>query len=237
MSNTNIKKPRIVVDERERSSRVPNELRELGVQVDFTQLKVGDYVLTTDAAVERKTIRDFFSSVFDGRLFDQCSKLSHAYRKPFLMIEGCLTELKDIYKNTNVFYGALASVTLSYNLHLLYTPSSHGSASALLILLDHLTRENKQGILLRKPEKSVDRDLQQMYMVSSLPGVGEKLAERLLRTFKTPREIFTAPVQDLVRVPGIGYSTARSITKALSTPVKFNAQIGVGQSKLLNTAN
>ena len=60
---------RIVVDERERNSNIPDLLKEAGAAIDFAQLRVGDYVVSAETAVERKTIRDLISSIYDGRLF------------------------------------------------------------------------------------------------------------------------------------------------------------------------
>ncbi|MDQ3970584.1 MAG: heavy metal resistance protein CzcA, partial [Thermoproteota archaeon] len=84
---------RIVVDERERNSRVPNLLRQAGAIIDFAHLKVGDYIVSPDTAIERKTIHDLISSIYDGRLFVQCSELAQYYSKPIVIIEGNIIEL------------------------------------------------------------------------------------------------------------------------------------------------
>ncbi|TLY11449.1 MAG: heavy metal resistance protein CzcA, partial [Thaumarchaeota archaeon] len=47
---------RIVVDGREKSSGIPDLLRKAGAVIDFAQLKVGDYVVSPEIAVERKTV-------------------------------------------------------------------------------------------------------------------------------------------------------------------------------------
>ena len=79
---------RIVADERERQSGIPDELVNLKAVVDFAQLKVGDYIVAPDSAVERKSIRDLVKSIYDGRLFAQCSELVNHYAKPVLIVEG-----------------------------------------------------------------------------------------------------------------------------------------------------
>ncbi|HEY7080251.1 MAG TPA: ERCC4 domain-containing protein, partial [Nitrososphaeraceae archaeon] len=73
---------RIVVDERERNSKIPTLLFDAGVEVDFAQLKVGDYITSASTAIERKTIKDLICSIYDGRLFLQCSDLNQYYSKP-----------------------------------------------------------------------------------------------------------------------------------------------------------
>src|ERR687887_1804814 len=84
---------RIVVDEREKSSRIPDLLHQAGAIIDFAQLKVGDYIVSPETAIERKTIRDLISSIYDGRLFVQCSELSQHYFKPLVIIEGNIVDL------------------------------------------------------------------------------------------------------------------------------------------------
>ena len=42
---------RVIVDERERTSGVPDVLKAFGLMVDFRVLEVGDYVISSDCAV------------------------------------------------------------------------------------------------------------------------------------------------------------------------------------------
>ena len=60
---------KIIVDNRERKSGISEELSDLDVNFEFSQLELGDFILSDDCVVERKTISDFLSSLVDGRLF------------------------------------------------------------------------------------------------------------------------------------------------------------------------
>ncbi|MBA3977553.1 MAG: heavy metal resistance protein CzcA, partial [Nitrosopumilus sp.] len=82
---------RIVADEREKNSQVPNLLKIMGIFVDYRQLSVGDYIVSSESVIERKTIYDLINSVYDGRLFVQCSDLINHYSKPLIIIEGNIT--------------------------------------------------------------------------------------------------------------------------------------------------
>ena len=66
---------RLVVDEREKKSRIPDLLKAVGINVEVKTLPVGDYIVAPETIVERKTVSDLISSIFDGRLFDQCNRL------------------------------------------------------------------------------------------------------------------------------------------------------------------
>jgi len=51
------------------------------------QLTVGDYVLTPDIVVERKSVRDLISSLRNGRLYNQAETMLQHYKHPLLLIE------------------------------------------------------------------------------------------------------------------------------------------------------
>ena len=72
-----IEKLRIIVDEREKKSGIPKLLAAIGVKTEIKTLVIGDYIVAPETVVERKTIADLLSSIFDGRLFDQCLSLIH----------------------------------------------------------------------------------------------------------------------------------------------------------------
>ena len=98
---------RVVADERERASGVPDELSKLNVRVYYSRLPVADYVLNPEVAIERKSVRDLVSSVYDSRIFYQAAKLSAAYVRPFLLVEGDSKEVESLTKNLKSFYGAI----------------------------------------------------------------------------------------------------------------------------------
>ncbi|MBP2625029.1 MAG: heavy metal resistance protein CzcA, partial [Nitrosopumilaceae archaeon] len=66
----NLNDLRIVVDEREKKSGVPDLLRSVGVNLEIKTLQIGDYIVKPETVIERKNLKDFFVSIFDGRLFN-----------------------------------------------------------------------------------------------------------------------------------------------------------------------
>jgi len=62
----------VVADTRELRSGVIDRLRtEPRLDVRVRPHKVGDYWIDGLVAIERKSCRDFYASIFDGRLFQQ----------------------------------------------------------------------------------------------------------------------------------------------------------------------
>ncbi|KAJ5110135.1 DNA repair protein [Penicillium argentinense] len=79
--------PRVVIDVREFRSALPSLLHGSNMIVIPCQLTVGDYILTPDICVERKSVRDLISSLRNGRLYNQAETMLQHYKNPLLLIE------------------------------------------------------------------------------------------------------------------------------------------------------
>ena len=221
---------RIVVDERERNSNIPELLKNAGAVIDFTQLEVGDYVVSSETAVERKTVRDLISSIYDGRLFLQCSDLVKHYQKPLLVVQGNIAELAEAPEDVEdtdtklhaermpLAYDALITVATEFRIPIIHTPSAEQTAQLLVTLVNRSLREGKAtGPLLRKIKKENPIYIQQLSVLASLPGVGEKLAARMLKKFHTPIRALNASAAELATIPGFGLARAERVRKILNT--------------------
>jgi len=226
---------RIVADEREKPSGVPDVLNELGFRVEFAQLPVADYILSYRTAIERKSLGDFVSSIYDGRVFKQCAELSSKFPRPVLLVEGNVAEEKRIRENPALFYGSLTSLITTYGIFTIFTDSHLNSALAIKSLMEHLADERGKGPLITKAVKTNNPSLEQVYFVSALPGIGTKLARRLLETFRTPSAIMRASVPELARVQGVGRAKAIRIRKTLDE--KFTDAKETSQAKLIESDN
>ena len=229
---------RIVVDERERNSSIPHLLKDAGAVIDFAQLKVGDYVVSSEIAVERKTIHDLVSSIYDGRLFVQCSDLVKHYQKPLLVLQGNIAELAEIPEDIEdkglkqqamrmpLAYDALVTVATEFRIPIIHTPSAEHTAQLLVTLVNRSLREGKAtGPLLRKIRKENPIYIQQLCVLSSLPGVGEKLAVRMLKKFHTPLRALGASAAELATIDGFGLARAERVRKILDAPHNNTKQV------------
>ncbi len=209
--------PRVVVDERERMSGVPDLLSKLDVRVYFSRLPVGDYVVSPEIAVERKSLADLVSSVYDGRLFIQASEISSSFRKPYLVVEGDVRKVSELARNLSSYYGAIASVTLAYDLRLIHTANPSETAIAIASLVKQSRARPLPPGAVSPPPKGKDVPQQQLYLISSLPGVGLKLGKRMLSRFGTPRKIMNLTESQLSMVPGFGPKRAERLSHVLDT--------------------
>ena len=209
---------RMIVDERERKSGIPDLLRAVGVKIELTTLPIGDYIVAPETVVERKSIQDLISSVFDGRLFDQCNRLKEHFEHPAILMEGNVDVIDKITENPLVFYGALSSIALDFKIPIIPTPSASHSAK---LLISMCARQNtNKGHFLKKIKKSDDIQKQQLSVLCSLPGVGEKLATRMLEKFGSPSNTLNASYTELAKIQGLGESRALKIRKMLDVESK-----------------
>ncbi|XP_037032816.1 DNA repair endonuclease XPF [Bradysia coprophila] len=79
--------PKIIVDMREFRSDLPCLIHKRGIEVVPVTITIGDYILTPDICVERKSISDLIGSLNSGRLYNQCVQMTRHYLKPILLIE------------------------------------------------------------------------------------------------------------------------------------------------------
>jgi len=210
---------RIIVDERERKSGIPELLKSVGLNIEMKTLLVGDYIVAPETVVERKSVRDLLSSIFDGRLFDQCSRLKENFEHPILLIEGNVDEIEEIAENPLMFYGAISTVVLDFKIPVIPTPSAAHTAKLLVSLCSR--KDVPKGPYLKKIKKSSDLQKQQLSVLCSLPGIGDKFAVRMLEKFGTPLKVFTATTSELSKVEGLGEARAKKIKKMLDSKSKF----------------
>ncbi|MCV0401787.1 MAG: heavy metal resistance protein CzcA [Nitrosopumilus sp.] len=209
---------RIIVDERERKSGIPDLLKSVGLNLEMKTLPIGDYIVAPETIVERKSIRDLMASVFDGRLFDQCARLKEHFEHPIVLMEGNVDEIEEITENPLIFYGAISTVVLDFKIPVIPTPSAAHTAKLLVSMCSR--KDTPKGPYLKKIKKSSDLERQQLSSLCSLPGIGEKFAVRMLEKFGTPLKVFTATTADLAKVEGLGEARAKKIKKVLDTKSK-----------------
>ena len=214
---------RIVIDERERKSGIPKLLRAIGVNVEVKTLPIGDYIVSHETVVERKSIHDFISSIFDGRLFDQCNRLKEHFKFPIILLEGNVDEIESITENPLVFYGALSTIAVDFKIPVIPTPNASHTAKLLISLSSR--KESIKGPLLKKIKKSNDIQKQQLIVLCSLPGIGEKIAIRMLEKFGTPLKALSSSTKDLAKIPGLGELRAKKIKKMLQEKSKHTKKL------------
>ncbi len=208
----------IFVDSREHASTVAKDLFEYpNVKVRMKPLDVGDYVLSQDVCVERKTIEDFVNSMIDGRMFNQLVTLRSNYNKPLVIVEGNMNEifsLRNIHRNSII--GALTSIALDYQVPVINTKSSKETAEYLYLIAKREQLGREKEVRLRVGRKGLTLDEQQRFIVEGIPMVGPNMAKLLLEKFGSIKAIANASEKKLQKVENLGTKKAKLILKVMN---------------------
>ena len=216
-SRVNIKTKEIISLPR---GKLPDAETTAGIDIELRTLSVGDYVLSDQVCVERKTTDDFLSTFLERReLFSQLHDLKLAYRRPILIIEGhggqdALFAARMI--DASAIWGVLEVITVSLWIPILYTNDCAETARVLCQIAVKQQNYEKRAISLHGKRSHMRRHELQEYVVSSIPDVGPTAAKRLLSHFGSIEGIVAAPRDQLIEVHRIGPKIADKIRGLLS---------------------
>lgn len=201
--------PKILIDDRETSSKVVEALSNMGAAVRLERLPHGDYAIGDRILIERKTARDFADTLINRDLLGQAKAMAEAVTRPVLIIEG-----GDIYSqrdiNPNAIRGVLAALSIDMGVAVLFTRDEQDTAQMLMVLARR--EEGERGERKAHPHKthrSVRED--QEYIISAFPEIGMKNARLLLSHFGSIQAVANASLEDLIAVKGIGEKTAARV--------------------------
>lgn len=106
-------------------------------------------------------------------------------------------------------------MVLDFKIPLVHTPNIEHTTNFLIAIANKLSRKYSYGPLLRKIRKQTSGQIQQLSVLSSLPGVGGMLAVKMLKEFNTPKRALNASAAELAKIPGFGTARAQRIRKIL----------------------
>lgn len=203
----------IFADMRETRSPVLPRLKELGATIKVGDLDCGDYVISGQIAVERKTAVDFVSSVMDGRLFNQTGKLKLNFERPVILIEG------DVYSTRSAISreaidGALSFLVCVEGISVLYVRNPTACADLLYRMAKHSQQGLGYEVAFRRGKVAPGKQ-EALFCIEGVVGVGPSTAQKALDHFRSVHAFMNASVQELMAVPGIGQKKAERIYQSI----------------------
>lgn len=208
-------RPVVYADSREGNSKVIRHLSEMEMDVNVQTMAVGDYQVSDNVAIERKTSKDFVDSILDKRLFKQASELKQEFNNPILILEG--DNLYSGFVNPNAIRGAMASLAIDSGVSIIPTRNAQDTAAMIKRIAIREQNGEKTPISIRTEKKPLNIWEQQRYIVESLPNIGPVNAKRLLEHFGSVYNIINASEEELQEVEGIGKKMAREIKKVVDS--------------------
>lgn len=222
--------PVVFADTREGNSKVIRHLSEMEIDVKVQAMAVGDYQVSDEVVIERKTAKDFVDSIVDKRLFKQARSLMEEFKRPLIILEG-----DDLYNgmiNPNAIRGSIASIALDFGISIIPTRNAQDTAAMIKRIAIREQSGEKTPIQIRTDKKPVNLWEQQLFIIESLPNIGPVNAKNLLEHFGTLANIINASESQLQEVEGIGKKTAANIRKVVDSKYLY-FQNEIKEKKLL----
>ena len=194
-------KEKIEVYYREKNSLIPSELISLGLELEFKELKIGDYI-TKGVVIERKTVSDFISSMLNKRLITQLEHLQDIQKK-LLIIEGI--EEQELYSDNfqtglhpNSVRGFLLSILLKYNTPIIFSKNAEDTAKFISLIAKKKDIETSK--ISKRKARSIKEQMQ--FILEGFPNIGPKTAKKLLKHFRSIKNIITTEENELKKIIG-----------------------------------
>ncbi len=218
----NSEEPTIIIDSREAGTaqKVVKGLIEKGVTVKTQMLEKGDYILSDQCAVERKTVNDFVYTLTRRYLFEQLFTLKDAYPKALIVLEGYLPI---IYKYSGIqpqaIWGAMFNLAKN-GISLINTASQKETIDFL-----YTAARQEQIVEKRSPTVHAFKNTEtladaQVYFVASLPSIGREKATAILESYQTPINALINIDDWSKAVNGLGPVITNKVKEVISTPYK-----------------
>uniref|UniRef100_A0A673VTU3 DNA repair endonuclease XPF n=1 Tax=Suricata suricatta TaxID=37032 RepID=A0A673VTU3_SURSU len=221
----------IVVDMREFRSELPSLIHRRGIDIEPVTLEVGDYILTPEMCVERKSISDLIGSLNNGRLYSQCISMSRYYKRPVLLIEFDPSKPFSLMSrgafhqeiSSNDVSSKLTLLTLHFpRLRILWCPSPHATAE----LFEELKQNKPQPDAATAMAVSADSETlpeSEKYnpgpqdFLLKMPGVNAKNCRALMHHVQNIAELARLSQDELAGVLG-NASNAKQLYDFIHTP-------------------
>lgn len=237
--------PRVVVDVREFRSSLPSLLHGRSIVIVPCMLTVGDYVLTPQICIERKSVRDLIASFTNGRLYNQTEAMMEHYKQPMLLIEFeqnksfTLEPFADFSAGTSTTSGLAATpdlqsklvmLTLAFpRLRIIWSSSPYQTAE----IFSELKKQQDEPDPLKAVQLGLDpnqmgdemRSFNQTSqdMLRALPGVTESVVTTLLLKVGSIEELANMEEKEICSI--IGTDVGRRVHRFFNRSVYEEVQL------------
>jgi ERCC4-type nuclease len=216
----------ITADVHERASGIPSLLVDLGAFVTVRALRQGDYALSADTIVERKTVADLHLSICAGRFWQQMRTVRAGVR-PYLLIEGHSLFVPGLHPEA---VRGICLAVLDLGVPIIRTEDADDTARWLY----RLASRRSDGTVRARPPYAQRPASPAVSPVeealAAAAGVSSATARTVLAKFRSLRRLSDATVEDLMSLPGVGAHRAAAIVALMhnewqsASPTSHSAQ-------------
>lgn len=194
-----------------------------GLDVELSNLEIGDYIFNDKVVFEFKTISDFIASIQDNRVFNEAINQAENYDYHFVIIQGdehsrakALAMSRNYQEITYFCYlGAIASLNRYTTVIESYSPFINEAYYRMLITAKKCL-QNKP-IVKKYPRKHKNAAFN--YLTYCVYGVSAKRARDIVYhcQLDTLEDLLNLTHEQLITIDGIGPKLADKILKAIKT--------------------
>eukprot|EP00035_Acanthoeca_spectabilis_P009230 m.164481 g.164481 ORF g.164481 m.164481 type:complete len:903 (-) comp14657_c0_seq4:1398-4106(-) len=210
---------KVVVDMREFRSSLPSLVHARGMDIIPVTLEVGDYVLSPEICVERKSVSDLIGSLNSGRLYNQALSMTRYYNNAVLLIEFeegksfTLLGHGDVLGDDVEFRNTMSKLVLLLitfpSLRLLWSRNPSATADSFAALKKHQAEPDEALAASIATEttdvlESADDGFAPgpKAFLSKLPGITSSNIRRVMRGVKNLRELSVKSLPEMQALVG-----------------------------------
>lgn len=221
VDRSDVIKQKILVDMREFRCELPSIIHQRGIEIEPIQLEIGDYILSSNTSVERKSVSDLIQSLQSGRLYNQAAIMIRHFRRAILLIE--FDETKSFHFKGRYWgvqsgksggYGPKKDYSLDLverlilltihhpQLRIIWSPSTHFTAEIFEYLKDGQDQPDAQKVATISsqelpPETFEDKyDIQVKDFLLKLPGVNSSNVYALMNKVATLADLVDVSLEE-----------------------------------------
>lgn len=185
--------------------------------IEVVELDTGDFcTLDNQFGCERKSNKDFVSSIKSGHIKQQLYELRQKYHQPMLIVEGYDGMIDCISKNPqlhpNVILGTVTSAWSHNGVHIQFVGGFY-----VQFILDTVNklydnkRQQYESIGYTPIRRTINKKDFLKYFILGLPGIKWKIGSKLLDNFNSVESLVNCNIESLMKIEGIGKEKALKI--------------------------
>lgn len=212
-----IRFPMIIIDIRE-PKILETLLNKKDIETKREMLEIGDFLLPDEVIIERKE-DDIIQSIKSGRIFNQLHHLKE-YKHPILVIISknlwkLFYRSKSKYIDKS-FFGFLATCLYKFQIPIVILEDKNDFVEFLVRLHEQTTSGKKGKVPIAKIKKDLPLEKRKALILSQIRGMSYEKAVKLLDKYKSIVNIGRQPIENLMKIEGIGKKTAKYIKEELN---------------------
>lgn len=207
---------KVLVDTRELRSKLPMLLYQSSLSIVPLTLEVGDFILSKNIGIERKSVPDLYGSFGSGRLFNQAEALCRHYKYPCLLIELDASKSLSL---TATAGGVPSEISATFivskmvllmlqfpGLRLLWVKGAQDAAKLFPALKANEEEPDEAvaaelGVDTKESEETSFNAGPKM-LLRSLPGIDSQNLNRVMRKVRNVATLLTMSMQEMTEVLG-----------------------------------